>query len=121
MKQPKPASQQAESRPRLASWVETPYIQYSIVVLIVINAITLGLETSPTVMAHAGSWLLALDNFILSVFVIEISIKLYAHRRDFFCDPGNVFDVWSLWYRSCASSWNHSSRPYRESLPLPDY
>jgi voltage-gated sodium channel len=92
MKQPKPASQQAESRPRLASWVETPRIQYSIVVLIVINAITLGLETSPTVMAHAGSWLLALDNFILSVFVIEISIKLYAHRRDFFCDPWNVFD-----------------------------
>jgi voltage-gated sodium channel len=92
MNQPKPASQRAESRLRLASWVETPRIQYSIVVLIVINAITLGLETSPTVMAHAGSWLLALDNFVLGVFVVEISVKLYAHRWRFFHDPWNVFD-----------------------------
>ena len=92
MNQPKPASQRAESRLRLASWVETPRIQYSIVVLIVINAITLGLETSPAVMAHAGFWLLALDNFVLGVFVVEISIRLYAHRWHFFRDPWNVFD-----------------------------
>ena len=92
MNQPKPASLRAESRLRLASWVETPRVQYSIVVLIVINAITLGLETSPTVMAHAGSWLLALDNFVLGVFVVEISVKLYAHRWFFFRDPWNVFD-----------------------------
>jgi voltage-gated sodium channel len=92
MNQPKPSSQRAESRLRLASWVESPRVQYSIVVLIVINAITLGLETSATVMAHAGSWLLALDNFVLGVFVVEISIKLYAHRWHFFRDPWNVFD-----------------------------
>ena len=92
MNQPMPASQCIESRLRLASWVESPRVQYSIVVLIVINAITLGLETSATVMAHAGSWLLALDNFVLGVFVVEISIKLYAHRWHFFRDPWNVFD-----------------------------
>lgn len=92
MNQPKPSSQRAESRLHLASWVETPRVQYSIVALIVINAITLGLETSPTVMAHAGSWLLALDNFVLGVFVVEISIKLYAHRWNFFYDPWNIFD-----------------------------
>lgn len=92
MNQHKPTSQRAESRLRLAFWVETPRVQYSIVALIVINAITLGLETSPTVMAHAGSWLLALDNFVLGVFVVEISIKLYAHRWNFFHDPWNVFD-----------------------------
>lgn len=92
MNQPMPASQRIESRLRLASWVESPRVQYSIVVLIVINAITLGLETSATVMAHAGSWLLALDNFVLGVFVVEISIKLYAHRWHFFRDPWNVFD-----------------------------
>ena len=92
MNQPKPSSQRAESRLHLACWVETPRVQYSIVALIVINAITLGLETSPTVMAHAGSWLLALDNFVLGVFVVEISIKLYAHRWNFFYDPWNIFD-----------------------------
>ena len=66
-----PSPQRAELQLRLASWVETPRIQHSIVVLIVINAITLGLETSPAVMAHAGSWLLALDNFVLGVFVVD--------------------------------------------------
>jgi voltage-gated sodium channel len=72
--------------------VESPRVQYGIVALIVINAITLGLETSATVMAQAGPWLLALDNFVLGVFVIEISVKLYAHRWRFFHDPWNVFD-----------------------------
>jgi len=92
MIQPEPVSQHNESRLRLASWVEAPQAQNSIIALIVINAITLGLETSPTVMAYAGSWLLALDNFVIGVFVLEISVKLYAHRWRFFHDPWNVFD-----------------------------
>ena len=90
MNQPSP--QPAVSRLRVASWVEAPRVQYGIALLIVINAITLGLETSPVVMAHAGTWLLALDNIVLGVFVVEISVKLYAHRWQFFRDPWNVFD-----------------------------
>jgi voltage-gated sodium channel len=43
-------------------------------------------------MARVGSWLLALDNFILGVFVVEISAKLYAYKWRFFRDPWNVFD-----------------------------
>ncbi len=82
----------SQSRSRIASWVEAPRVQYSIIGLIVLNAITLGLETSPTVMAHVGSWLVALDHFILGVFVAEISAKLYAYRWRFFRDPWNVFD-----------------------------
>jgi voltage-gated sodium channel len=85
-------SQRSESRQRIAAWVEAPRIQHSIVALIVINAFTLGLETSPTVMDHIGAWLLALDHFILAVFVVEISAKLYAYRWRFFRDPWSVFD-----------------------------
>jgi voltage-gated sodium channel len=88
----KSSSPGADFGPRMASWVEAPRVQYSIVVLIVLNAITLGLETSPTVMARIGSWLLAIDNFILGVFVVEISAKLYAYKWRFFRDPWNVFD-----------------------------
>ncbi len=80
------------SRRRIAAWVEAPRVQYSIIALIVLNAVTLGLETSPTVMAYIGSWLLALDHFILGVFVVEISAKLYAHRLRFFRDAWNIFD-----------------------------
>ena len=92
MGQSEPGFQRSESRLRIASWVEAPRVQYGIVALIVINAVTLGLETSPTVMAQVGSWLLALDHFILGVFVVEISAKLYAYRWRFFRDPWNVFD-----------------------------
>jgi voltage-gated sodium channel len=77
---------------RIASWIESPRVQYSIIALIVINAVTLGLETSPAVMSRAGSLLLALDRLILCVFVVEISAKLYAYRSRFFRDPWNVFD-----------------------------
>ena len=92
MVQSEASSQRSESRQRMAFWVESPQVQYSIVALIVINAITLGLETSATVMAYVGSWLIALDHFILGVFVVEISAKLYAHRLHFFRDPWNIFD-----------------------------
>ena len=92
MGQSQPDSQRSESRLRIAAWVEAPRVQHSIVVLIVINAFTLGLETSPAVMARIGVWLLALDHFILGVFVVEISAKLYAYRWRFFRDPWNVFD-----------------------------
>jgi voltage-gated sodium channel len=87
-----PNSRGAKSGLRITSWVESPRVQYTIVALIVINAITLGLETSHTVMSRVGFWLLALDHFILSVFVVEISAKLYAYRWRFFHDPWNVFD-----------------------------
>ena len=87
-----PSRNWSETRVRLASWVEAPRVQYSIVALIVINAITLGLETSATVMAYAGAWLLALDDFVIAVFVVEIAAKLYAYGWRFFRDPWNLFD-----------------------------
>ena len=92
MSKNQPESRVSISRMRVVSWVEAPRVQYSIIALIIINAITLGLETSPTVMSSMGSWLLVLDQFILCVFVLEISAKVYAYRWRFFRDPWNVFD-----------------------------
>ncbi len=79
-------------RSRLAAWVESARVQRVIIVLIVINAITLGLETSPEVMQRVGAALMRIDQLILSVFVIEVLTKLVAHGRRFFRDPWNVFD-----------------------------
>ncbi len=92
MVQSESSFQRSESRLRIAFWVESPQVQYSIITLIVINAITLGLETSATVMSYVGPWLISLDHFILGVFVVEISAKLYAYRLHFFRDPWNIFD-----------------------------
>jgi voltage-gated sodium channel len=82
----------AALRHRLGIWIESSRVQYTIIALILVNAVTLGLETSPRAMEAAGPLLLTLDAAILSVFVVEILIKLVAFGPRFFRQPWNVFD-----------------------------
>ena len=79
-------------RAAVRDWVESPRIQNCIMALIVINAIVLGLETVPSVMQDYGVILLATDSVILAVFVVEILLRLFAHRLAFFRDPWSLFD-----------------------------
>ena len=79
-------------RGRLAAVAENPRFQRIIIALIVANAVTLGLETSPEVMAAAGPALVALDHAMLTVFVIELAIRIGAYGRSFFRDPWSLFD-----------------------------
>ncbi|MDQ5902532.1 MAG: ion transporter [Pseudomonadota bacterium] len=79
-------------RQRLACWIEQPGLQHLLIALILINAVVLGLETSPSIMAAWGSWLVAADRAILAIFVVEIILRLLAHRLAYFRDPWNVFD-----------------------------
>jgi len=79
-------------RKQVAQWIESARVQWFVVVLIVINAVTLGLETSKTVSSVAGDWLLAFDGLILTVFVTEMALKLYAYRWRFFTSGWNTFD-----------------------------
>jgi voltage-gated sodium channel len=81
-----------DTRVRMGSWIESSPIQYFIVGLIALNAVTLGLETSASVMAVYGDVLRAIDRVILTVFVVEIGIKLFARGPRFFRDPWNIFD-----------------------------
>jgi voltage-gated sodium channel len=73
-------------------FLNRPLVQRAILALIIINAVLLGLETSASVMAHAGEWVRMADMAILSVFVVEIVARLYVHRLAFFRDPWSVFD-----------------------------
>ncbi len=82
----------SQRRARLAAFIENPLTQRVILALILINAVTLGLETSPAIMAVHGELILALDKAILGVFVLEIALRLYVHRLRFFRDPWSVFD-----------------------------
>ncbi|MCC5861285.1 MAG: ion transporter [Gammaproteobacteria bacterium] len=79
-------------RQRVGDWIESSPIQRAIIVLIVLNGVILGLETSQTAMALAGGLLVGADRVILGVFVIEIALKLFAKRLAFFRNPWNVFD-----------------------------
>lgn len=85
-------SQDRTLRQRAGDWIESSRIQNLIIGLIVLNAITLGLETSATVRGWAGGPLATAERLVLSIFVIEILIKLYAHGFRFFRSGWNVFD-----------------------------
>jgi len=84
--------QLASIRTRLGQWVESDRIQHLIIALILINAVTLGLETSSRVMESVGSVLHFIDRTLLAIFVAEILIKLFAFRIEFFRNPWNLFD-----------------------------
>ena len=79
-------------RQRVLDFVESDASERFIVVLIVINAVTLGLETSATVMAAVGPALNAIDRVILAIFVVEIVLRLLGRGIGFFRDPWSVFD-----------------------------
>jgi voltage-gated sodium channel len=77
---------------RLQTFIEAEATRRFVVTVIVLNAIVLGLETSPSVMAAAGPLLVALDQAAISIFVAEIAIKLVVYRFRFFLNAWNVFD-----------------------------
>lgn len=79
-------------RQRLGKWIESAGPRNFITALIVINAITLGLETSPAVKGAVADALRMLEALILGVFVLEILIKLFAFGPRFFRGGWNVFD-----------------------------
>lgn len=79
-------------RAGIRRFIERPAFQHAILALILINAVTLGLETSPSVMAVWGTPIHMLDKAILAVFVVEIGLRLYVHRGRFFKDPWSLFD-----------------------------
>ncbi len=56
----------------LKKLVEAPWFAKIIMILIIINALTLGMETYPVLAAKYGALLKAIDHAILWVFVAEI-------------------------------------------------
>jgi voltage-gated sodium channel len=77
---------------RLRSLIESRWFELTITWLIVINAITLGLETSHAIMANYGATLHLIDHALLGVFVVELLAKVLIYRASFFRDPWRVFD-----------------------------
>ncbi|MDH5785689.1 MAG: ion transporter [Chromatiales bacterium] len=79
-------------RERAGQWIESTAVQKFIIVLIVINAVILGMQTSPSLEESIGVQLNLADQAILAVFVFEIAVKLYAFGLGFFKRAWNNFD-----------------------------
>ena len=80
-------------RGRVRAWLESSFFERFIITIIVINAIGLGLETSPTVMARIGPFIEQLDRIAIAIFVVEIALKLFAYGFSFFRNGWNIFDL----------------------------
>ncbi|MEM0900220.1 MAG: ion transporter [Pseudomonadota bacterium] len=76
----------------LRSFVESKAFERFVISIIILNAITLGFETSKTVMATFGPVLLAIDRLVLWFFVVELVMKFIVYRLDFFKSPWRIFD-----------------------------
>lgn len=77
---------------RRCSIVFNPKIQYAILVLIVLNALSLGLETINGLSAQTKQLLEDFDTFALYVYVIELTLKHIAQGFKFWKDGWNIFD-----------------------------
>lgn len=77
---------------RARHFLEHPKTERVLAVLITLNAVVLGLETSQTLMARYGVILETLDHLLLGIFVVEVLTRLIVTGRGFFRDPWNVFD-----------------------------
>lgn len=86
-------AKEGSTRWKLAQWIESPRIRYTILGLIVLNALTLGLSTSERVSEVIGPVLTIFDNIVLWIFVAEMVIKIYAFGFRFFKSPWNLFDL----------------------------
>lgn len=81
------------TRERLRATLETSRFQHFITAVIVINAATLGLETSTGAVERYGAVLTVIDHLALYIFVAELAVRLYAYGWRFFRSPWNVFDA----------------------------
>lgn len=79
-------------RAYIAHIITSTRFEQFILITIILNAITLGLETAPDLMAEYMSVLYALDTLFLGIFTLEIILKLFVYRFDFFRCGWNVFD-----------------------------
>ena len=75
--------------------VRAPAFEYSIILLILFNALILGIQTSPAMVAQYGGLLDLGHDIVLVVFVIEALLKMAAlapRSYRYFLDGWNVFD-----------------------------
>ena len=79
-------------RGKVAAIIENNAFTRFITLVILMNAVTLGLETNPQMLNEYGTFLHAFDKIALAIFTIEIALKLYAYRWPFFRAGWNIFD-----------------------------
>jgi voltage-gated sodium channel len=85
-------SQMGVWRASVRAAIETPAWERIVTALIILNAATLGLETSQRVMSRFGPLLEIVDTAVLAIFVAEITARMSVYGRAFWRDGWSIFD-----------------------------
>ena len=93
---PEPNSPFNRLRRRVGLFMESRGTTRFITAVIVFNAITLGLETSGSVMERFGPVLQFIDRTVLVLFVAELLAKLFAFGSRFFASGWRIFDFFII-------------------------
>jgi voltage-gated sodium channel len=68
------------------------HFQNFIMILIILNGITMGLETSKEYVSNYAGVFELFNTFVISVFTLEILLRIYVHKGAFFKDSWSIFD-----------------------------
>lgn len=79
-------------RQKLDIWLDQTWVINMVMAVIVFNAVLLGMETSPEIMAAAGPLIVTLDTVCLGFFIAELLLKIFARGGRFFKSGWNLFD-----------------------------
>lgn len=72
--------------------IEGHKFQNFIMALIILNGITMGLETSNSFSNNYNALFQWFNRIIISIFTLEIILRIYIHKKEFFKDAWSLFD-----------------------------
>ena len=75
------------------NFLENDVVEIALAVLIVINGIMLGMETSESIERSFGGALSFADEIILGIFVVELVVRMFAYGKSFWRNGWNLFDL----------------------------
>ena len=73
-------------------FIENSKFQNFIMLLIILNGITMGFETSKEFTSQYHTFFTLFNAFVISVFTIEILLRIYVYKSAFFKDAWSIFD-----------------------------
>lgn len=90
---------------KLKSFLENKIFINFIIVLILLNWVSMWLETSKYIMENYSIFINTFDKLVVAIFTIEVSLKIIAYKKDFFKSWWNIFDFIIVIISLIPTSW----------------
>lgn len=78
---------------KLHTFISSKLFYNFILFIIILNAITIGLQTNENINRHIGYILNYINSICLTIFVLEFTLRIYIYRAKFFHKRWDMFDL----------------------------